>query len=69
VIFFVASLEAKMSLDLKRLSRVSARLEMFIRRDADLHTQFLELMELRERLREAELSAVYKTRRGPESPR
>jgi hypothetical protein len=47
-----------MSLDLKRLSRVSARLEMFIRRDADLHTQFLELMELRERLREAELSAV-----------
>jgi hypothetical protein len=46
-----------MGLDLKRLSRDSTRLEMFIRLDADLHTQYLELMELRERLREAQLLA------------
>jgi hypothetical protein len=46
-----------MSLDLKRFSCDSARLKMFIRRDADLHAQYLELMELRERLREAQLWA------------
>jgi hypothetical protein len=51
------ALGAKMSLDLKRLSMANARLEMLTRTETDLHAQFLELMELRERLREAQLSA------------
>lgn len=38
-------------------ARDIARFGMFTRLDADLHTQLLELLELRERLREAELSA------------
>jgi hypothetical protein len=46
-----------MSLDSKRLSRANARLEMFTRIEADLHAQFLELTELRERVRKAQLSA------------
>ena len=58
-----------MSLNLKRLSLANARLEMLTRIEADLHAQFLELTELRERLREAQLSADLQTRRGPESPR
>jgi hypothetical protein len=48
---------AKMSLNLKRLSLANARLELLTRIEADLHAQFLEVTELRERLREAELSA------------
>jgi hypothetical protein len=56
-------LEAKMSLNLKRCD--ITRLEMFSRLDADLHAQFIELMELRERVREAELSAdLQKTTRA-----
>ena len=51
------ALGAKMSLNLKRLSLANARLELLIRIEADLHVQFLELTELRERLREAQLSA------------
>jgi hypothetical protein len=46
-----------MSLDSKRLSRLNARLETFTRIEADLHAQFLELTELRERVRQAQLSA------------
>ena len=46
-----------MSLDLKRLSIANARLEALTRTDTNLHAQFLELTELRERLREAQLSA------------
>jgi hypothetical protein len=50
-------LEAKMSLNLKRLSLANSRLELLTRIEADLHAQFLEVTELRERLREAQLSA------------
>jgi hypothetical protein len=53
----VVALGAKMSLKLKRLSLANARLELLTRIEADLHAQFLELTELRERLREAQLSA------------
>ena len=41
----------------KSLSIANARLEMLTRTETDLHAQFLERMELRERLREAQLSA------------
>jgi hypothetical protein len=51
------ALGAKMSLNLKSLSVANARLEMLTRTETDLHAQFLELTELRERLREAQLSA------------
>jgi hypothetical protein len=51
------ALGAKMSLNLKRLSLANARLEMLTRTETDLHAQFVELTELRERLREAQLSA------------
>jgi hypothetical protein len=51
------ALGAKMGLNLKRLSLLNARLEMLTRIETDLHAQFLELTELRERLREAQLSA------------
>jgi hypothetical protein len=50
-------LGAKMSLNLKRLSLANARLELLTQIEADLHARFLELTELRERLREAQLSA------------
>jgi hypothetical protein len=46
-----------MSLDLKLLSLANARLEAFARIEADLHAQFLELADVREQLREAQLSA------------
>jgi hypothetical protein len=48
------ALGAKMSLN---LSLANARLELLTRIEADLHAQFLEVAELRERLREAQLSA------------
>ena len=54
-----------MSLDLKSLSIANARLEMLTRTETNLHVQFLELVELRERLREAQLSAdLQKATRG-----
>jgi hypothetical protein len=43
----------EMNLNLKRLSLASARLEILIRTDTDLKAQFLELIELRERLQKA----------------
>jgi hypothetical protein len=46
-----------MSLILKRLSLANVRLEMLTRTETDLHAQCLELADLRERLREAQLSA------------
>jgi hypothetical protein len=49
-------LGVKMTLDLKRLSLADVRL-IFTEMEADLEAQFLELLELRERVREAELSA------------
>jgi hypothetical protein len=50
--------EAKMSLYLKRSPLTNARLEIFARTETDFHTQFLELMNLREQVRSAQLSAV-----------
>ena len=46
-----------MSLYSKRLSLTNARLEILTRTEADLQAQFLELMELREQVRTAQLSA------------
>lgn len=46
-----------MSLDLERLTLVETRLNMLGQRDTDLRAQYLELLRLREQLREAELSA------------
>lgn len=42
-----------MNLNLKRLSVAKARLEILARKEAELEAQFLELMELRGRLRQA----------------
>jgi hypothetical protein len=54
-----------MNLDLKRLSLAGVRLKIFTETEAYLAAQFLELMELRERLREAQLSAdLQKTTRA-----
>jgi hypothetical protein len=58
-----------MSLSSKRLSVADARLETLTRIEADLHAQFLELTDLREQLREAQLSADLQRQRGLESPR
>jgi hypothetical protein len=56
-----------MNLNFKRLDRAIARLEILTRTEADLHAQFLELMDLREQLREAQLSAdLQKTTRARE---
>jgi hypothetical protein len=57
-----------MSLDLKRLSLANARLEVFARIEADLHAQFLELADLREQLKEAQLSADIQNAARLESP-
>jgi hypothetical protein len=46
-----------MNLNVKRSSLADVRLKIFTEMEADLESQFLGLMELRERLREAELSA------------
>ena len=46
-----------MGLNSKRLSLADVRLKIFTEMEADLEMQFLELLELRERLREAELLA------------
>jgi hypothetical protein len=46
-----------MDLNLKRLSLADARLEILTRAEADLHAHFLELTDLRERFREAQVSA------------
>jgi hypothetical protein len=46
-----------MSLNLKRLSLVNARLEILTQTETDLDAQFLELMKRREQVRTAQLSA------------
>ena len=46
-----------MTLNLKHLSLSSARLEILTRTKADLQAQFLELIELHEQVRTAQLSA------------
>lgn len=43
-----------MSFTSKRLSLADVRLKMFIEMETDLRAQFLELLELRERVRQAE---------------
>jgi hypothetical protein len=43
-----------MSLNSKRLSLADVRLKIFTEMEADLEAQFLELLELRERVRLAE---------------
>ena len=58
------ALGAEMNLDLKRLSITDVRLKIFTETEAYLAAQFLELMELRERVRQAELSAHLGSRRG-----
>ena len=61
-------LGAKMSLNLKRLSRAKARLRILTWIQTDLHGQFLELTELRERVREARLSADLQNAARAEKP-
>ena len=46
-----------MSFILKRLSLANARLKLIACIEADLHAQFLELADLREQLREKQVSA------------
>jgi hypothetical protein len=41
----------------ERLSLANSRLELVARIEADLHAQFLELADLREQVREAQVSA------------
>jgi hypothetical protein len=43
-----------MSLNSKRLSLVDVRLKIFTEMEADLEAQFLELLKLRQRVRQAE---------------
>ena len=43
-----------MSFTSKRLSLADVRLKMFIEMETDLRAQFLELLKLRERVRQAE---------------
>jgi hypothetical protein len=57
-----------MSLNLKRLSIANARLEMLTRTETDLHAQFRELTELRERLREAQVSADLQSAKRAQEP-
>ena len=57
-----------MSLNSKRLSLVDVRLKIFTETEAHLAAQFLELMELRERLREAELSADLRSKTRARKP-
>jgi hypothetical protein len=49
-----------MSLNSKRLSLADVRLKIFIEMETDLKVQFLELLELRERLRQAEQTRARK---------
>jgi hypothetical protein len=46
-----------MSLNSKRLSLADVRLKIFNEMEADIEAQFLDLLELRERVRQAELRA------------
>jgi hypothetical protein len=46
-----------MNFILKRLSLANARLKLVARIEADLHAQSLELTDLREQLREKQISA------------
>jgi len=52
-----------MSLNSKRLSLADVRLKIFTEMEADLEARFLELLKLRERVRQAE-----QTRAGRPAP-
>jgi hypothetical protein len=58
-----------MNLNSKRSSLADVRLEIVTGLQADLKVQFLELMDLRERLQEAEFQRICRRERGLESPR
>jgi hypothetical protein len=49
-----------MNLDLKRLSLADVRLKTFIEMETDLRAQFLELLQLREQVRQAEQTRARK---------
>jgi hypothetical protein len=49
-----------MSFNSKRLSLADVRLKIFIEMETDLKAQFLELLELRERVRQAEQTRARK---------
>jgi hypothetical protein len=51
---------AKMSLNSKRLSLVDVRLKIFSEMEADIKAQFLELLQLRERVSQAEQTRARK---------
>jgi hypothetical protein len=53
-----------MNLDLKRLSLADVRLKIFTETESYLAAQFLELMELREQVRQAELSTHLGSHKG-----
>ena len=57
-----------MNLDSKCLSLADLRLKIFTDVEADLEAQFLELLQLRERLRHAELSADLQTETRARKP-
>jgi ribosomal protein S12 methylthiotransferase accessory factor YcaO len=57
-----------MNLNVKRSSLADVRLRIFTEMEADVEAQFLGLMELRERLREAELSADLQNATWARSP-
>jgi hypothetical protein len=51
---------AKMSLNSKRSSLADVRLKIFAEMEADLEAQFMELLELRERVRQVEQTRARK---------
>ncbi|HWX26708.1 MAG TPA: hypothetical protein VNZ53_04620 [Steroidobacteraceae bacterium] len=57
-----------MSLNSKRLSLADVRLKIFAEMEADLEARFLELLELRERVRQAELSADLQSKTRTRKP-
>jgi hypothetical protein len=60
--------DGKMSLNSKRLSLADIRLKIFTEMEADLEARFLELLELRERVRQAELSADMQSKTRTRKP-
>jgi hypothetical protein len=58
----------KMSLNSNRLSLLDVRFKIFTEMAADLEAQFLELLWLRERLRQAELSADLQSKTRARTP-
>jgi hypothetical protein len=56
---FVQFEGAKMSFTSKRLSLADVRLKIFIEMETDLRVQFLELLKLRQRVRQAEQARAF----------